>query len=288
MRVEKVLNNNIVFSVSEHNREIILMGRGIGFGLKPGMEIDESKAEKKFYRFSDSKNEMLFLELVDRVPLEHLSVGLQIVEYVREHMNKELNENLVLGLSDHISFAIERHKQGLYLTNSLLLEIKKFYSEEYHMGMAALDIIEEQLGVRLPEDEAGFIAIHIVNAQYGCDASLSNQMLAMISDIIYIVQLSYGIVLDETSFDYIRFVTHLKFFLQRILKNDCSEQGNSLYSMVSTLYPAAAACSEKIRTYIKNKLHYTVQEEELGYLTIHIEKLTRTSGPAAKNKEKER
>lgn len=277
MRVDKVLNNNLVISVSEQNREIILMGRGIGFGLKPGMEVDERKIEKKFYGFSDSGNEALFAELLERIPMEHLAVGLQIVEYIRKHFEKELNENLVLGLSDHISFAVERQQQGLLVANTLLLEIKKFYAEEYRMGQAALDIIEEELGVRLPDDEAGFIAIHIVDAQYGCDASISNRMLEMISDIIYIIQLSYGTVLDETSFDYVRFITHLKFFLHRILKNDCSEHGNGLYGMVSTLYPEAAACSEKIRTYLEKKLEYIVQDEELGYLTIHIEKLTRRS-----------
>ncbi len=277
MRVEKVLNNNLVISVLEQNREIILMGRGIGFGLKPGMEIDEGKIEKKFYGFSDSRNETLLMELLERVPMEHLAVGMQIVEYIREHFHKELNEKLVLGLSDHISFAIERQKQGLSLANTLLLEIKKFYTDEYRLGQAALDIIEEQLGVRLPEDEAGFIAIHIVNAQYGGDESVSNQVLGRISDIIHIIELTYGIILDETSFDYIRFVTHLKFFLQRVLKNDCGERGNGLYAVVSKLYPSAAACSEKIRTYLQEKLPYTVQDEELGYLTIHIEKLTRNS-----------
>lgn len=275
MRVDKVLNNNLIISVSEQNREIILMGRGIGFGIKPGMEVDESRAEKKFYGFSDNRNDTLLVELLERVPMEHFAVGMQIVEYAREHFQNELNENLVLGLSDHISFAIERQKQGLFLANSLLLEIKKFYTEEYRIGLAALDMIEQQLGVRLPEDEAGFIAIHVVDAQYGCDASVSNRMLKMISDIIYIIQLSYGIVLDETSFDYIRFITHLKFFLQRILKNDCDERGSGLYSMVSKLYPAAAACSEKIRTYLGGKLECTVHDEELGYLTIHIEKLTK-------------
>lgn len=277
MRVAKVLNNNLVISVSEQNQEIILMGRGIGFGLKPDMEIDESKVEKRFYGFSDSRNEMQFVELLERIPMEHLAVGLQIMEYIRKHFKRELNENLALGLSDHISFAIERQKQGLYVTNTLLLEIKKFYTEEYRMGQAALEIIEEQLGVRLPDDEAGFIAIHIVDAQYECDASMSNRMLEMISDIIYIIQLNYGVILDETSFDYVRFITHLKFFLHRILKNDCNERENGLYGVVSTLYPEAAACSEKVRIYLENKLEYIVQDEELGYLTIHIEKLTRHS-----------
>ncbi len=51
--------------------------------------------------------------------MEHLAVGMQIVEYIREHFHKELNEKLVLGLSDHISFAIERQKQGLSLANTL-------------------------------------------------------------------------------------------------------------------------------------------------------------------------
>jgi beta-glucoside operon transcriptional antiterminator len=275
MKINKVLNNNIVISSDEKNRDIILVGRGIGFQKKPGMEVDPSKIERKFLDFEDRKYEEQLVELLDRIPVEHVTIGIQIVEYIKQHIKKPLNENLLLMLSDHISFAIERQMKGMALPNALLWETKKFYPEEYQLGLDALDIVEKEACIRLSEDEAGFIAMHIVNAQYGTSSATSQQMLMMIQDIINIVRYTYTIELDENSLDYIRFVTHLKFFLQRIFTNSCYEKDSDLYKMVSKMYPKASSCSRKIREYIKNKIQYVLGEEEMGYLTIHIEKLTR-------------
>ncbi len=275
MKIQKVLNNNIVVSRDEKQREILLLGRGIGFGKRPGMDVDESRIEKKFIGFTESRYEEQLAELLERIPTEHFAVGLLIAEHVREHIQKPLNENLVLMISDHISFAIERRKKGLELQNALLWETKKFYPDEYRLGLDALDIIEKETGVRLAEDEAGFIALHIVNAQYGTDSGISRKMIQMIQDIINIVRYTYSMELDDSSLDYIRFVTHLKFFLQRIFTDNCYEKDSGLFQMVSKLYPQALNCSMKIREYIRKKLDYVFGEEELGYLTIHIEKLTR-------------
>ena len=41
MKIIKIVNNNIVTSLDEQNREIIVMGRGLGFGRKPGMTIED-------------------------------------------------------------------------------------------------------------------------------------------------------------------------------------------------------------------------------------------------------
>ena len=43
-------------------------------------------------------------------------------------------------------------------------EIKSLYSEEYKIGLRALDIVEKYTDEKLPVDEASYIAIHIVNA----------------------------------------------------------------------------------------------------------------------------
>lgn len=275
MKIQKVLNNNIVVSRDEQQRELILLGRGIGFGKKPGMEADEDKIEKKFIGFTESRYEAQLVELLERIPVEHFAIGMQIVEHVRGCIQKPLNENLVLMISDHMSFAIERQEKGLELQNALLWETKKFYPDEYRLGMDAVDIIERETGIRLADDEAGFLALHIVNAQYGTDSGISRKMIQMIQDIINIVRYAYSMELDDSSLDYIRFVTHLKFFLQRIFTGNCYEKDSGLYQLVSKMYPQAMNCSLKIREYMRKKLDYELGEEELGYLTIHIEKLTR-------------
>lgn len=48
MIINKVINNNVLSTHDENNREIVLMGKGIGFQKKVGDEVAEDKIEKKF------------------------------------------------------------------------------------------------------------------------------------------------------------------------------------------------------------------------------------------------
>lgn len=275
MKIIKQLNNNIVIASDDQGREVILMGKGIGFGCKLGDEPDLRLVEKQFFGLSSGQHTAQLAELLDRIPQEHLSVGILIVEHVQEKLRKPLNETLVLMVSDHVSFAIERQKKGLELTNALLWEIRKFYPDEYQLGLDALDIIQRETGVRLREDEAGFLAMHIINAQYDGGEPLAQDLLKLIQDVVNMVRYTYGIDLDENSLDYIRFVTHLKFFLSRIFTKATYQGNEDLYGIVSVLYPKAAACVQKIAAYISQKLDYSLGLEEQGYLIIHVEKLTR-------------
>ena len=46
MKVDKVINNNLVRSHDDADREIMVMGRGLGFKKKPGDPIEREKIEK--------------------------------------------------------------------------------------------------------------------------------------------------------------------------------------------------------------------------------------------------
>lgn len=70
MTIEKVINNNIVSAFDEIGREVVVMGRGIGFGNRPGAKIPEDKIEKIFRIESGSVADQ-FKELLVGVPLEH-------------------------------------------------------------------------------------------------------------------------------------------------------------------------------------------------------------------------
>lgn len=48
MIVQKVLNNSTVLSMDDDSREVIVMGKGIGFNSRPGDEIAPEKIEKLF------------------------------------------------------------------------------------------------------------------------------------------------------------------------------------------------------------------------------------------------
>jgi beta-glucoside operon transcriptional antiterminator len=275
MFVEKVINNNIVTSFDHKAREIIVMGKGLGFGKKNGDLIDQSQIEKTFL-LKNQKQSDQFMSLIEAIPLEHVQTSTEIIEYAKQELQKPLSENIYVALTDHLNFAIERYQKNIPIQNALLWEIKKFYRKEYEIGKAALGIIEERLGIILSNDEAGFIALHLVNADMGNNMNQSMTVMKMIQDILNIIKYFYQMELDEESMDYERLVTHLKFFIQRVYSGHSYERDDKEFlEMMIKQYPKAYACCKKIRDYINQKLNYEFQDEEMVYLIVHMKRITR-------------
>ena len=89
MKVEKVINNNLVRSLDSRNQEILVMGSGLGFKKKPGDEIDSSKVEKVYHL--DTQKEQQDMEIIlARAPLEVLQAVNEIVAYGRNSLHTEL------------------------------------------------------------------------------------------------------------------------------------------------------------------------------------------------------
>ncbi len=273
MEIKKILNNNVVESVDEHGRELIVMGRGVGFQKKKGEEIDTAIIEKVFKL--PKENASHYEKIVEDMPYEHISLAGKIISYASETLGKKLNRTIYITLTDHLNYAIERKKQGVELSNELLWEIRRFYTVEYKIGLIALDMINEELGIMLSEDEAGFIAIHIVNAELDGNLMFSLKAPGIIKDIVNIVKYTFNVNFDETSIHYERFIIHLRYLIQRISTNNYYEDEDEEFAkLFFERYKEASACSKKISDYIYNKLDYRTSVEELMYLTIHIEKIT--------------
>ena len=273
MTVEKVINNNIVSAYDETGREVVVMGRGIGFGVKAGAVINQSKIEKIFRIKSQSVAEQ-FKELLANMPLEHAQISNDIISYAKSTLKLKLNQSIYVTLTDHINFAIERYQKGINLENALLWEIKRFYPQEYGLGRYAIDLIRERLHVSLPEDEAGFIALHFVNAEYGTDIRDALHFPNQMKDILDIVTRELGIRLDEGSLHYERFITHVKFLLQRVYRKELlPDEESELAEMMKKKYPKEYACSEKIADYIEEAAGCRLSAEEIMYLSIHIRRI---------------
>lgn len=153
MRIEKVLNNNVVTVIDDQNFELVVMGRGLVFKKKRGDFLEEDKIEKIF-TLSNQKLSDKLKTLLSEIPIEHMELSEEIINFAKLQLGKMLDDSIYVSLTDHISFALERFSKGMKIKNAMLWEIKKFYKEEYEVGKAALQIIHSKLGVRLPEDES--------------------------------------------------------------------------------------------------------------------------------------
>jgi beta-glucoside operon transcriptional antiterminator len=277
MKIAKVINNNVISVIDAHNKELVIMGRGIAFQKRPGDILDESKIEKTFKLDNKDVSEK-FKTLLYDVPMEYMDVSERIISYAKEKLGKKLNDSIYVSLTDHINFAIEREQKGLRISNPLLWEIKRIYADEYAIGIKAITKIQDMLGITLPQDEAGFIAMHIVNAELNEEMPNVVNMTKLIQDILNIVKYHFKIELDEESLNYFRFLTHLKFFAQRLYTSSpYNNEDDFLYEMVKEKQKEAFACVEKIRDFISKTHNHQLTKEEMAYLTIHIERVVKRS-----------
>ncbi|MGE6258423.1 BglG family transcription antiterminator LicT [Heyndrickxia sporothermodurans] len=273
MKIAKVINNNVISVLQTDGSELVIMGRGIAFQKKIGEEVDQEKIEKIF-TLKNKQTSDNFKMLLREVPIELMVLVEEIIQYAKTKLGKTLNENIYVSLTDHINFAIERYQKGAEIKNALLWEIKQLYREEFLVGKKALEQVNQKFNISLPEDEAGFIAIHLINAEMNEDVANTISITKFIQRIINIVKYHFNVEFEEESLNYFRFITHLKFFAQRIFNGTHYENDDDyLYIMIKQKHKEAAKCTEKIKDYIKHTYNHDLTNEEMLYLTIHIERV---------------
>lgn len=275
MRIEKVLNNNAVVALEASGQEIVVMGRGLAFGRKAGQEVPESAIEKRFVLH----NEQIagrFQELVANIPLQHILISERIINHAKTTLGRPLSDSIYVTLPDHISAAIQRYQQGITLPNPLLWDIRHFYPDEFALGLKANEVVLEETGVAFPEDEAAFIALHFVYAQQtGGEMRTVYDMTYLIKAVFSIIREEFGCEPNHDSLSYYRFVTHLKFYAQRIISGSCyGDEDADLLEAVRLKYPRAFACAQKISDYVRTHKNFVSGQNELLYLTIHIARIT--------------
>ena len=272
--IEKVINNNIISAYEKSGAEVIVMGRGIGFKKKQGEMVPADQISKIFRIKSRTLAEQ-FKELLANMPLERVRISDEIISHAKDHLKLKLNQSIYVTLTDHINFAIERVSQGIEPQNALLWEIKRFYPQEFQLGIYALELIKDRLDILLPEDEAGFIALHFVNAEYGTDIRDAVKFPDQMQAIVDIVERDLGILLDESSLHYERFMTHIKFLIQRIYRKELlSSEDRELSLLMQRKYPREYQCSVKVAEYIMQATGSRLSEEEIMYLSVHIRIVT--------------
>lgn len=274
MVISKILNNNLVLSRDEKGREVIVKGCGIAFQKKRGAEIEEDKVEKIFVPKSKSNSRQM-QEYLLSIPEEYLNFVQKQVDQVKKDYALKLNDSIYLSLSDHIMGSVKRCREGITLTNILLVDIRQLYRKEYEIGVEMLEETNKIFQTNLPLDEAGFLALHFVNAQEGSRGD-SYEISVIVKEILELVRQYYQLeCFDEDSLYYQRFLTHLKYFAQRYLHKELQyTKDTKLFEIVKEQCREAYGCVKLIYLMMEDRHQYALTEEEMLYLMIHIQKIT--------------
>ena len=244
MRVVKVLNNSLVLALDEEGQEAILMGKGIGFHKATGSTLKKEEVEKVFV-LKDRNISRNIIRLAADTDGVFFELAKTVIDHGRERFGMELMDHLYLSLTDHLSYAVQRVK----------------------------------LGVRLPDDEAGNIALHFINAQQDNPYNSQNQVInSVVEDILSIIKYSFHIVYDKEDTSYTRCVTHLRLFAQRLMKGEMmpDERNTFLYRQIMETCARERECVEKIGVYVRERFKVSITDQEELYLTLHIHRVMDT------------
>ena len=224
MYIEKVLNNNAFISLDENGDEIIVMGKGIAFGKKGNQKVDLTNLNYKIFSCKNKNINNKLISIVSDLSQEYILLTRKIISTFEKEYNKKLNEIIYVSLTEHIHGAIERYHQGIQVKNPLLMEIKRLFADEYEIGRRALEMIHQDFGVLFEEDEAGYIAYHIVNAELNNDMINIANITKVMQQVLSVIKYHFKVEFNEESSTYYRFITHLKFFAQRVFSNAVYEE----------------------------------------------------------------
>ena len=126
--------------------------------------------------------------------------------------------------------------------------------------------------VNLPLDEAGYIALHIVNASMGIEAESTSNILMFTKGVLDVIRSSYNITLDVNSLDTSRLLTHLKFLAYRIFSKEQLKMNvvEGMYELLVSKDKKLKSCIDEIDVFIMSAFDYQISPQERVYLMIHI------------------
>ena len=265
MKIKKNINNNVSLCIDNKGRELIAFGKGIGF-IKPPYEVPLDKIERTFYNIKETD-----LDLIASISTDVLEAAINITDSVERNLNITLMPSAALALADHIEFAIQRKRQHIVLELPVQEDIRQLYPDEVKEAYKALDIIKEYTGVRLRKDEAITIALHFISNRiektFDTDVNI-NKILKKITDII---EQTFTLRIDKESFDYSRFITHVNYLMKRVVKGAQSDSDNKeMFESMKKQYPLSYECVREINMVFLEELDRSLNDEELLYLMIHI------------------
>ncbi|MBC2581608.1 PRD domain-containing protein [Clostridium sp. DJ247] len=268
--IKKVLNNNVVIAEKE-KEELILIGKGIGFDFSKSKEIPEERVENVFVKQTAAIGEN-YQKVLEKIDSSIIGISEEIIHLAEKKLNLKLNKAIHVSLPDHISFALKRLEKGLTIKNPFLRELNILYPTEYNLALHALEIINSRFHSSLPEDEAGFICLHIKAAITQKDVAQSLDYTKKIGQIVNVIEKLLGKKLEKNSLVYIRTITHINFMIERIEEDKTIK--NHLLDTIKKEFYYEYNLAVKVAMKIEDLFDLKVPEDEIAYIALHLKRLS--------------
>lgn len=267
--IKKILNNNVVIA-ERSGEEYILVGKAIGFDTNKGKKLDENRVENIFIKQSERYKDN-FNKVLENINSEIVGISEEIISLCEKELQIKLSEAIHVSLPDHINFAVRRTKEGIKIENPFAHELEALYPREFKLAEKAIYMINDSFKITLPEDEAGFICMHI-NAAIGKQEV--GETLAYTKKIGEVMKFLYKLLnkdIDRGSLSYVRTITHLNFMIERVLNKKYIK--NNLLDNIKKEYYNQYDIAIKVAMKMENLFSIKIPEDEIGYIALHINRI---------------
>jgi beta-glucoside operon transcriptional antiterminator len=269
----KVLNNNVVISIDESGRERVLMGRGIGFQLRPEGEVDPARVEKTFVLEGGTEGDRARRLLAD-VPYAIVEAVTNAVDNAERTLARDLGRRILVAVIDHIQYVLERLEQGVRIPATAMPELRVLFPQEFEAAVSMAASISSSLDIDLPEEESVFLTMHLLNATRDEPNGTAALLFRRVQHVVSTVESGLGVDLDTASVDYARFILHVQFLLQRLVSRAMLRgSDSSFFEFAKHSYPRSFAIAENVKAYVRAATGSELTDEELLYVVVHVERL---------------
>lgn len=270
-RVKKVLNHNSIIAIySENNKEYLILGKGIGFGRKVSERI-EAGPDDAIYSLQKSTERGDAGELIKSLSPECLEIANEILNKAEEVFGK-IDRSILFPMADHIEYAVKRIKNREQISNPLTEDIRVLFYMEYKVAQSIAPILYEKMGIQIEDDEIGYVALHIHSAIQDEKVSQAMQMANSVRECISLVEKETGKKIDIMSLSYNRLMNHIRYMVARAISGEKLKVNMNDYMGVK--FPEAFQIAKTICDHVGKNLRCQLNEVEVGYLAMHIERVT--------------
>lgn len=275
MKVLKVLNNSLILALDESGTECILMGKGLGYHKAIGYPVKKEEIQKIFV-LTDNKMLKNFIQLASTIDETYLNMVREIIDFAAKKYQIKVKDYLYLSLADHISFVVKRFKEGNIGENFNYPDVLLHHRNEYQIGLFAVNLINKKMHVLLPDSEATGIGLHFVDEEVDVGDQQKNRKIAeLVNSLEKIAQRIIGGNIDQNTFTYSRFLTHLNYFCERVYENKLfsDEDREGLYQDLAAKMTKEAEIINAFDEFIREKINLRITKQERIYLIVHLHKV---------------
>ncbi len=264
--VKHILNNNSVI-VDGYLNEAILIGKGLGFGRKPGEVLPSGLEYEKAYQLLNKATE--FSRIVNGYDENIVVMVMDTIQQIMEQNSDEFTMNDFVTIADHLAAMFERVLKGEAILSFFSHETRTLYPASFAKANEIARMIEKDHGVILPEAEIAYIALYLENLISAKSKREVEKMSVIIEGIRDVLEEQNDLIIDKEMLAYSRFLIHINMIVKSSTFHKSTLSPTISKAILST-YTVYAKIGKQIIETIEAEVDHKLSESELVYIVIHL------------------